>query len=476
MTAFTKNFHITLLVFFSVLLVTACSAVNIERLSNDDFADIRKKNKSIVLYRVRAIEDGAWVDASDASWDASNVNVWAVPSRKKPVQNWINWREFSPSPETKKDGWRYLLLEPGVYRLRFASRYSFQWRPKDTYNGGPSFSLVVPQKSSVLYAGSFTLTCSKDWEGTGAACARDLKPKFEKEAAATIANAQFANLGKLQAAHIRSFGLPVNLQDFGTILANARDVSAIVTPDWKKRAGEAAFGWAEPFGRSGEGLALLLLYAPMGIAIASELTKQAERKWGPCAKNIVEDYRSLVPANLIEESARKRIEKLNLPEKILWSDKNFRWPKKDANQTGKRALLQLAVVQAFLRECKKRNRFCLEFAVRARLTDLKTSTDIYDTVFTYTNRSRRFRDNEQPFLRHEYVIQTESQCRKFNEFCEPENGKSFKAELQTAIDKITDAIFLTAKSDANEPKRDPPGTTTDRADQETPPRTGGAQN
>jgi hypothetical protein len=107
------------------------------------------------------------------------------------------------------------------------------------------------------------------------------------------------------------------------------------------------------------------------------------------------------------------------------------------------------------------------------LTDLKTSTDIYDTVFTYTNRSRRFRDNEQPFLRHEYVIQTESQCRKFNEF---ENGKSFKAELQTAIDKITDAIFLTAKSDANEPKRDPPGTTTDRADQETPPRTGGAQN
>jgi len=97
----------------------------------------------------------------------------------------------SPTPEAEKEGWVYLLLEPGRYYLRMQP-----WR-NNRISG--RFFLSVPVAGTVVYAGSLPIRCASVvtlWimsnERVSPQCLPTDTVEDESKSAGQIATASFA--------------------------------------------------------------------------------------------------------------------------------------------------------------------------------------------------------------------------------------------------------------------------------------------
>ena len=61
------------------------------------------------------------------------------------------------SPETRKQGWTYLILEPGIHYLVFAGPVH-TWERKNL-NYGPRFKVNIPLNNQLVYVGTLNLHC-----------------------------------------------------------------------------------------------------------------------------------------------------------------------------------------------------------------------------------------------------------------------------------------------------------------------------
>jgi hypothetical protein len=177
-----------------VSALTACG-LPVGPLRGGEQEVVTMKKSSIVLLRLVATHDGKPMEFLN-KWNS----MWSWPVRLmtnfvvlvESIDTGDQVREIrAPTPEAEKEGWVYLLLEPGRYYLRVQP-----WR-NDPVSG--RFFLSVPVAGTVVYAGSLPITCAGPitiWimthERVSPQCSPPVTVEDESESAAQIAKASFA--------------------------------------------------------------------------------------------------------------------------------------------------------------------------------------------------------------------------------------------------------------------------------------------
>ena len=174
--------------------LTACG-LPVGPLRGSEQEDITIKKSSIILLRLAATHDGKPMEllnkwSSPFAWSVRLMTNFIVL-----VENIDTGDQVSairaPTPEAEKEGWVYLLLEPGRYYVRMQP-----WR-NDRISG--RFVLSVPVAGPVVYAGSLPIRCASPvtlsimiHERVSPHCSPTDTVEDERGSAAQIAKASFA--------------------------------------------------------------------------------------------------------------------------------------------------------------------------------------------------------------------------------------------------------------------------------------------
>ncbi len=391
-----------------------CATIPVGGPSSREVSAIKSGEAAIVLLRVQATEN-AMVRAVEIAGGAE-------------APEWPQNR--APSSELREEGWRYLVLPYGTYRLWESSPGTDRRGGAFPPLGGPSSWLNVPRGQSLLYAG-----------------------RSERETAQTIARAWFADYGPLHTALVQNYGDPVKpalLRGFTPLALAAEGGEELASPDWWRRSARTFLGWysdptrqARASGCYGEGCALILLaylaYLPFGSAAAAADADWAESKWGPCMEALAQELRDLDP---MAELRRRLTEKLREhgtdPVRELG---DAMAPGASAAREGVKGALQADMQRIQLRECAKGGTFCLEVAVRARLLDVGTGEPVYDTIFVVSNPTRRFDDSTIGQLYSEFMVAPSSACRELEAICGDGGRHYLREELGRALDVLVKSIL-----------------------------------
>ena len=177
-----------------VSVLTACG-MPVGPLGGSEEEVVAMKQSSIVLLRLVATHDGKPMEYlnkwnSMFSWAVQLMTDFIVLVENIDTGDQVRAIR-TPTPEAEKEGWVYLLLEPGRYYLRVQP-----WR-NDPISG--RFFLSVPGAGTVVYAGSLPITCAGPvtWfnmysERSSPKCVPPVSVEDESESAAQIAKGSFA--------------------------------------------------------------------------------------------------------------------------------------------------------------------------------------------------------------------------------------------------------------------------------------------
>jgi hypothetical protein len=130
---------------------------------------ILKGKKTIVLLRVTPeLEDGTSVEPFRSTLGLDNIYIglgsFLVGGKVKGVAT-----RFL-SPETRKQSWTYLILEPGIHYIVFLGpliNNAFSWDKKLGYD--VRFRVDIPKNKSLVYIGTLHLYCKSrsKWQSYG---------------------------------------------------------------------------------------------------------------------------------------------------------------------------------------------------------------------------------------------------------------------------------------------------------------------
>ena len=401
-----------------------CDTIHVGGPSSREASTIKSGEAAIVLFRVQATEN-AMVRA---------VEIAGVEEPSKLPQN------RAPSSELRKEGWRYLVLPPGTYRVWLSPPGTDPREWAFPRLAGPSSWLNVPRGQSLLYAGH-----------------------SEREAAQTIARAWFADYGPLTTAPLQHYGAPLTpalLWDLKPVALATGGGGELASPDWRKRAKARYGGFGgspelrPPSGGGGGGFGNagiagpFLLAALLAVALAAGLVAEgmtaadassAESKWGPCMEALAVEIVELDPMAELRQRLNQKLREYGFDDVRELVDVED--PVASAAREGVIGVLQADIQRIRLRECEERGTFCLEVAVRARLVDVGTGEPVYDTVFVYSNPTRRLYNNDLGAVLSEVAAQPSPKCRELAAIC-GDGGRHFlREELGRALDVLVKSIL-----------------------------------
>ncbi|MEE9246009.1 MAG: hypothetical protein V3U63_07385 [Gemmatimonadota bacterium] len=431
-----------------------CTAIPARGPSSEELSAIRSQKAAVVLLRVTATEDGKALNTSAGGWSYAYIGVQAVKIGEQ--GSFVPWTmNRAPSSNAGREGWRYLVLATGTYYLSINTPHSGRntWRSADRANRAPRFWLNVPGNQPVVYAGSIHVSCSTHWQGSSeSACSSDIVVTDETESAAALARASFADYGPLTTALMQRYGDPVKpalLHDLKPVTLATAGREELVSPDWWKRSAKRFLGWYSESPVSGSGCAggygcaaalmLYLAYLPFGAAIAGADASSAESKWGPCMQNLAQQLRELDPMAQLHRRLKEKLGRHGVSVAGGLANRADLAPV--AAREGFKSVLQVEIQRVQMRECEERGAFCLEVAVRARLMDVRTNQPVYDTVFVYSNPSRRGVGRSTLPADYEFLPTAFAKCREMAAYCGESGRKLFKQELARALDLLVDSIL-----------------------------------
>lgn len=367
----------------------------------------------------------------------------------------------APSVESRENGWRYLVLPAGSYRVFIGtSTAGSGLRPTvDAPGRYLSFWLNVPRGRPLLYAGSIELGCSTAWEGDFRRACPDVAVADETDSARAIAGGAFAGFGPLATAFVEYVHgdpiAPALLRGLEPVALATRGGGELVTPDWKARA---ALVWLAPrlfledheLAQGVELTAIRLAaalaghaYLPVGAALASAEASAAESEWGPCMEDLAGALGEFGLGDDLERRLRAALHARGFggaPGPAEGGDASA-----SSDPDGAGGVLRTDIQRVQLRECEERGTFCVEVAARVRLLDAAAGEPVYDTILAYANPSRGLAPSEIGLHLTEFVVGP-SQSRELAAFCGDGGRALFNGELTRALEVLVDGIVPDGRS------------------------------
>jgi len=121
---------------------------------------IQSGKQTIVLLRVTCEwKDGTPVEPFPPAWSVSKgANRISIGLGSYLVGGKVEWiKQRFLSPETRKQGWTYLLLKPGTHHLSF-----FGISTNTEIRNSPRFKVNIPINNQLVYAGTLNIYCHYD--------------------------------------------------------------------------------------------------------------------------------------------------------------------------------------------------------------------------------------------------------------------------------------------------------------------------
>lgn len=180
-------FGATFIVLF--ILITGCALVNLP--SEKEYETIRSGKRSIVLLRIACNVDEMAYDVFSQDYVFDNFGI-ALGS----FETGGGMKQVMPaflSNQARKDGWIYLILEPGYYYFAIQPpRRTNAWTYASNFDSVPLQKFYIPSKTQVIYVGTLYFECvSKKGlfgSSTISSCDRDsITIKKEDDAASNLA-------------------------------------------------------------------------------------------------------------------------------------------------------------------------------------------------------------------------------------------------------------------------------------------------
>jgi hypothetical protein len=130
---------------------------------------IQEGKQSIVLLRINGtLDDGKFVEPFPNSFYQDNMNIGVCSDDPEGKVERVTSQKFL-SPETRKQGWIYLILKPGTHYLAFqGARTTMPFIWDKQLQRARRLRIDIPEITPVIYAGTLKLRCRNVWNIVGA--------------------------------------------------------------------------------------------------------------------------------------------------------------------------------------------------------------------------------------------------------------------------------------------------------------------
>ncbi len=227
-----------------VILLAGCASTGVRLPSVQDEEAIQLKEKAIVLLRLKVEKDGEPFNpfkrygGSRHSYfrlKLANMDEGESPKYIYFTQIW-NIPAASPSLESKKEGWMYLVLKPGTYYLSFFPPGSKEPSQSDDVSPQVSaFRFYVPKGESIMYVGSLSVSCkwSRGIIGNFIGESSKIVVTDETESAKKIAQASLIKYGQMSTSLMQQYdklATPFTIDKHVPTGVMTRDTKIVATP------------------------------------------------------------------------------------------------------------------------------------------------------------------------------------------------------------------------------------------------------
>lgn len=421
------------------LLVGSCTMIPVEPMSQSERAAVQAKAGTVVLYRVTGTDDGKPLSSWETGWDRTFVALKPLEITDPPPAYWRWLPTRAPSQQAQRAGWRYIVLEPGSYRLLLDTPYGTEgaWRGKGGDPRPPGFWLNITGDEALVYAGTLRMRCST--AGGSKSCDSDMPVEDDTDAARALAGSDFPGLGLPVTRLMLPYGasLPTTVAGLtGPLSIALSDPTGLRAPDWEARARERYFGRGDGAGVGGcygpgcGGLVLLALaYWPLGSALVTAETRAAEQSWAPCMTTISARLQQIDLPGVF----RQRLAEQAGAHGIAVA------PGTTLSVAGSELRFELQRVQ--FRQCSATGEYCLEIAVRVRVVSYPDGMLVYDAVLAYTSEDAWHDRDENIALQLQRSVSPQSPCTSLERYCRGDGLKAFETELLRGVNIIVDELL-----------------------------------
>ncbi len=431
---------------FFVIFLAGCATVGPPG-GYDEIA-VRDQKKSIVLFRFSGNMAGTPVSEDDFFIELADIDRYEIP-RKYHVKSF-------PSPETRKNGWAYILLEPGTYYFTVTPGYASQDAGPESLDADTgkierdvfgritkltTFWFNLPRGVPVTYIGTFSFSCALtgDRGGSDLICS-DVDVYDESVIAGEITGSSFGQYGAIVTNILKKYGVcdkreAVKLRPFGTTVSSriSFDPFELIQISSDRVAGPG-YGYLSgippgmPFSTLFYPDGFLYGYRPYGSGLGIGI--YFDNSFWPCFDKIADEIANSNLTGILE----------NLSAIINSLDSAKVLTQRNGSETngGNRGLLQIVIQRAHLSECNETWTFCTEIEVRSRLFDPSTGKYACDSVLQYSNLKQG-----RPRGQGRYVLPVRkvSPCLYLDDWCGSEGSALLQGQFAEAMKSISDKIM-----------------------------------
>ena len=412
------------------ILIAGCTMVPIEPMSKQESLAVQEKSSTIVMYRITGTDDGKPIATWETGWTRTYVNLRPLEVSYSPPEYWLWVPTRALSDESQKNGWQYIVLKPGSYRLFLNTPYDGdKWTGDHEDNRPASFWLNVSGNESIIYAGSLHMECMTT---SGAkSCNNKILINVEEGVARYLASTYFPDFGIPTTIPMTPYGrvlIADELKMHDSLQVSLTGQSALHSPNWEERAFERYIGKPMSWVDSGEGMLLFLVYWPFGSTMGALEAKKGE-KYASCMKNLNDKLQDIDLPLLLQHAITENAQTLGI--KVIFNETDL--------VTGDQ--LQIGLQRLQFRQCKLKGEYCLELVVRFRLFDSSQEILKYDAFQAYSNKNAWYAESDLWQLLQHFVLK-ESPCFNLKRYCESEGMKTFENDLLRGVSAIADELLV----------------------------------
>jgi hypothetical protein len=375
---------------------------------------------------------------------------WHVANMEKEEQL-ILVERIALADESNKDGWVYLLLEPGIYYVDLA-KYSNHPDPLRF-----QYWFHIPQEKPAVYVGTITGTCVEN-----GGCSRleiwdtSLFTHMPKPVLDTWGAPMTSLLKPYTGKHS-----PLWQSKSGPVGLDVTNRAVVETPDWVKRAVSLAIGTGgeklpdryeenevakaamdDLVNIPGSGLNVIvtaplgvahLLYLPIGYSIGKIWGSKSEEKWQPCMTAISEKIKQYDSMAAFRKEIGALVDVAHLINIPSDTNGGTSVARIDFEQ-----VLEVELSRIMVRECSERGSFCLDMTAHVKLYD-KDAVSYYGH-YVYSNSDRRGDTKERKMWSYEIILDDHSKCREIETFCAQDGTGILLEEVEGGIRALAKSI------------------------------------